>query len=374
MACFMKHLEGYRKLIVDSSIKTKCTKILKKACKTRWLSFEASIVAAMEDLIPLVQTLNDLSDSDPAANGLLQKLNSPHFVGLLFILHAILPILGKISRIFQKGYVNFASIRPTLDSAISELRQIETENSPIQTAKNELAKGGRLELLEVEIKDHTEKQLKQTLTNYTKALIENIERRFPDVPLLVAFNIFKPCDMPDDKEDTTFQTYGDDSIEIIHQHFANSDTSLGELKAEWNLLKFHIHQKKTQIPVDINPLEWCLKQIMKNKYEYSYMCPNLTRIVELILTLPVSNAWPERGASKVKIIKTDLRNRLKNDMLNGLLHMAVNGPELCSKKCDQLVMSSVEVWMNEKKRRKIPPKVASISGIYTLCIIHMIVD
>jgi hypothetical protein len=39
------------------------------------------------------------------------------------------------------------------------------------------------------------------------------------------------------------------------------------------------------------------------------MCPILTNIVEIILTVPVSNAWPERGASKVKIIKTNLRNR-----------------------------------------------------------------
>jgi hypothetical protein len=38
------------------------------------------------------------------------------------------------------------------------------------------------------------------------------------------------------------------------------------------------------------------------------MCPKLTRLAELVLTIPVSNAWPEKGASKVKIIKTDLRN------------------------------------------------------------------
>jgi hypothetical protein len=51
-----------------------------------------------------------------------------------------------------------------------------------------------------------------------------------------------------------------------------------------------------------------------------FMCPKLTRLAELVLTIPVSNAWSEKGASKVKIIKTDLRNRLKNDMLEGLMH------------------------------------------------------
>ena len=80
------------------------------------------------------------------------------------------------------------------------------------------------------------------------------------------------------------------------------------------------------------------------------MCPNLTKVVELILTLPVSNAWPERGASEVKIIKTDLRNRLKNDMLNGLLHVAVNGPDLCSEECDLLVTNSVTKWLKRQEK------------------------
>ena len=71
------------------------------------------------------------------------------------------------------------------------------------------------------------------------------------------------------------------------------------------------------------------------------MCPHLVGLVEVILTRTVSNAWPERGASRVKIIKTDLRNRLKNDMLNGLLNVVVDGPEMCSDECDQLVISTV---------------------------------
>ena len=73
--------------------------------------------------------------------------------------------------------------------------------------------------------------------------------------------------------------------------------------------------------------------LVKQKHEYEHMCPKLTRIAELVLTIPVSNVWPERGASKVKIIKTDLRNRLKNDMLEGLMHLTVIGPDICTDQC-----------------------------------------
>jgi hypothetical protein len=367
MACFLKHLEGYRSLVLESSEKKKCVKILKRACKTRWLSFEASVTAAMEDLIPLVQTLSELSESDAAAYGLLKKMHSAHFVGLLFILHAILPILGKISRIFQKSYLNFSTVQPTLDSAVQELKQIRSEKSPIELAKSEFSEGGRLELLDITMNQNTEHQLGQTLSNYVSALVENIERRFPDVPILVALNIFNPCHIPD-KDSESFSSYGEDAVEIIHQQFLSEGytQSLAEVKAEWHLMKYHIAEKKRQIPVnasdDITPLEWCLSEIMKHKNEYNYMCPYLTKVVELVLTMPLSNAWPERGASRVKIIKTDLRNRLKNDMLNGLLQIAVNGPELCTEKCDGLVSDAVDRWITAKKRRKIPS--SRTSGIF----------
>lgn len=137
----------------------------------------------MEDLIPVVQTLNELSENDAAAYGLL----------------------WRISRIFQKGYLNFSSIRPTLDCAISELRQIESGKSPIESAKTELKQGGRLELIELSINETTEHQHEQTLGNYVKALIENVERRFPDVPVLVALNMFNPCNIPD-QEHVSFHT------------------------------------------------------------------------------------------------------------------------------------------------------------------------
>lgn len=140
----------------------------------------------MEDLIPVVQTLNELSESDAAAYGLLKRMHSAHFIGLLFILHSVFCILGRISRFFQKGYVNFSSIRSNLDCVISELRQIESGKYPIESGKTELKQGGRLELLELSINETTEHQLGQTLSNYVKALIENVESRFPDVPVLVA--------------------------------------------------------------------------------------------------------------------------------------------------------------------------------------------
>ena len=113
--------------------------------------------------------------------------------------------------------------------------------------------------------------------------------------------------------------------------------------------------KKEDVTADcLTPSEWYLTRIVKQKHEYEHMCPKLTRLAELVLMIPVSNAWPEKGASKVKIIKTDLRNRLKNDMLEGLMHLTVNGPDICTDQYDDLITSSIKNWLQTKSRRKLP--------------------
>ena len=51
------------------------------------------------------------------------------------------------------------------------------------------------------------------------------------------------------------------------------------------------------------------------------------QLAEVILSAPITDAWSERGASAIKRIKTRLRNRPKNDLLNSSFHISVNGPE-----------------------------------------------
>jgi len=69
-----------------------------------------------------------------------------------------------------------------------------------------------------------------------------------------------------------------------------------------------------------------LQQVVKIKSEYGYFYTLIAKLAEVTLSAPITNAWPERGASEIKRIKTQLRNRPKNDMLNLLLHVSINGP------------------------------------------------
>ncbi|CAB4031118.1 Zinc finger 862 [Paramuricea clavata] len=81
-----------------------------------------------------------------------------------------------------------------------------------------------------------------------------------------------------------------------------------------------------------------------------HLCPSLLQLAEVCLTLPVSNAWPERAASAIKRLKTRQRSNLKNDMLRSLLHITVNGPD--SSDCHHVIEEAMKEWLS-KPRRKI---------------------
>ncbi len=76
--------------------------------------------------------------------------------------------------------------------------------------------------------------------------------------------------------------------------------------------------------------EWCLKRLVKLKTSYGAVYPLLTNIAEICLAMPVSNAWPERGASAVKRVKTRLRSRMKVDLMQAALQISINGPDMGS--------------------------------------------
>lgn len=83
-----------------------------------------------------------------------------------------------------------------------------------------------------------------------------------------------------------------------------------ELLAGWHQMKFNINDNiKPNIPIEIKTgkssttsTQWFLSQLMKAKSEYQPLFGELL-LAEAAITLPVSNAWPERGASALKIVK-----------------------------------------------------------------------
>ena len=85
-------------------------------------------------------------------------------------------------------------------------------------------------------------------------------------------------------------------------------------------------------------------------------------LAQVSLIVPVTNAWPERGASAVKRVQSRTRNTMKNDLLNALLNISINGP-YNSKEAKQLI-SEATVKFESSKRQKSFTVIATVPNKY----------
>ena len=99
-ACSLKHQIELKKVGLNHSETTKklLGKRLEKACQTRWLSFDASVTAALQSYKAILLSLQEIDNAK--AIGLISKLKSVKFLRALYILNDILPVLSSLSRQF----------------------------------------------------------------------------------------------------------------------------------------------------------------------------------------------------------------------------------------------------------------------------------
>lgn len=173
--------------------------------------------------------------------------------------------------------------------------------------------------------------------------------------------------------------YGTNMIKKLADHYYPGPQHADDrqqIVVEWQKAKYDLLQwKENDLPQairdgegSITATDWCLSKLLQPTYRSHY--PMLSFIAEVCLSCPVSNAWPERGASVLKWQKNRLRSRIKNDLLNPLLQISINGPKQESKELPTLIHEVVAEWLKEKDRRKLkrlPPisTVASTSSAIT---------
>ena len=104
-----------RNINVDKINQKMVTRKVQKGCRTRWLSLDKSVQSLINAITQALRIFD--KDNDTAATGLLRKIISSKFVGALYVLKAVLPILSDLSRSFQYSTVNLARIAPCIQAA-----------------------------------------------------------------------------------------------------------------------------------------------------------------------------------------------------------------------------------------------------------------
>ena len=240
----------------------------------------------------------------------------------------------------------------------------------------------------------TEKQLSDLLSKYITCLGTNINDRFQESsPVVSAFQVFDPLLVPD-VGGVGFSDYGEIDVKTMADHFySESSAKATQLKDEWRKFKYDLANWKKKVQEELktktktahgqstsctegttatsgmqqqkeqakkkpevkkrhqSSTEWCMQRLITLKQGLQFEL--LPQIAEIASSLPMSNVWPERGASCLKRLKTSLRSRIKVDMLNTLMLISINGPGLYSPECNELIESAVLLW-NKKKKDTLP--------------------
>lgn len=174
------------------------------------------------------------------------------------------------------------------------------------------------------------------------------------------------------RSDMGFKDYGVKDVQILAEHFfqGEPEEKKNEKKeehlSEWQKLKYNFLQMREDIPPEIakptnnmltkSSTEWLLKRMLSTHSTYQHLFPEMLCIAEVCLSLPVSNAWSERGASAIKGIKTRMRSGIKDDMLEALMQISINGLKVKELECTGVVKESVKQCLKEKPRKKLMAK------------------
>ena len=122
-----------------------------------------------------------------------------------------------------------------------------------------------------------------------------------------SFSIFDPKNLPNPPKDT----YGDDESKVLIQYYGKElqgETIVGDgytrpafvssdLLIEWKTFRKYITNQPKE---DINKQ---LKELSTSSM-LEIMCPGLSTLANICLTIPVGTALVERSFSQMKMIKT----------------------------------------------------------------------
>ena len=144
---------------------------------------------------------------------------------------------------------------------------------------------------------------------YLNTLSQHITTRFPDMGLYEGFEIFNPSTIP--QQLAQQPKHGATMLKVLTDHYGSHNV---------------VEVEATMSELSTFNSVVAANGVLKGLTEMNLMFPNLTKLASIGLLLPMSSVDCERGFSALSRVKTDMRNRLTNSMLNHLLMLSIEGP------------------------------------------------
>ena len=132
--------------------------------------------------------------------------------------------------------------------------------------------------------------------------------------------------------------YGSNKVIVVSGRVIPAVVDPMKTKMEWSFLK---DVKQQQYPTGKLSMLWsCIFKFHPDTF------PNLLKLVQLALTLPLQTADVERGFSAQNLIKTAHRYRMEENTLDNLMTISVEGPAV------ERIDFKQSCFLTEKKKGK----------------------
>ena len=165
------------------------------------------------------------------------------------------------------------------------------------------------------------KQIRCTTKTNCEVLLRNLEDRFPEPEILLAFRISDAKEIPLDAYQRQF--YGNQDLKLLIKMF--------KVALDEKILKVITDSQTLKDRMIMPTFEFCLdaivvcSKIVRDKI-FQKIFAKLYLLCCIALSIPLVTAWPEREFSTVCRVKTKQRNWLLDVTLNALINVSMNGP------------------------------------------------
>ncbi|XP_005404821.1 PREDICTED: zinc finger protein 862 isoform X2 [Chinchilla lanigera] len=248
------------------------------------------------------------------AQGLLKLMKGFHFIKFCHFLLDFLSIYRPLAEVCQKEMVLITEVNSELGRAYIALEALRHQAGPKEQEFNASFRDGQLHGIFLDRVEMAEQRFQVDRDRMILTGVEYLRQRFDtDRPVqLKNMEVFDTMAWPSGVE---LACFGNDDILSLARHF---ELSLPAGYSEEALLE-----------------EWLGLKVAAQNLPFSMLCKNalaqhrrfplLSKLMAVVVCVPISTSCCERGFKAMNRIRTDERTKLSNEVLNMLMMTAVNG-------------------------------------------------
>lgn len=300
---------------------------VKKMCETRWLERHDAVLAFLSSLPSLYTVLETMVSDERAGSkafSLMHSIVSSEFIVSLVVLENVMTLTLPLARKLQAEYMDVLSALTLVDATLKSIQEKRSKNEEyfqklFEKAQNLASKVGT-ELKKPRIAgtqrnrsnvqtDSTEEYFRiSVFIPFLDFLISEISIRFPKTQMaqIGKLQMLLP-------ELGKFAEHYEDSVLEGAKLYEIDLPCFNALKGELSIWKHMWDSSSNTFPK--HPAQ---------AIKHSSDLPNITVLLHIICTLPVTSSTAERSFSALRRVKTYLRSTMSEDRLNGLASLHIH--------------------------------------------------